>query len=231
MFTMYLVRSTDCGDGRIPSITEESFTLAPQPPLPKPPPPNPFPPPLPPPPVDGCQYSCKDTRHEFDAPFTDPTDVQSFCSDGGPNSVPIAHDPATGEPIFMCDFGTQCSTLECGPRTVSQVEESICSDVCRPTVANGVQFTGYSNNGICEDGGDAIAHAWYSEPTSDVFATWLNTGYVRTTACGYGTHCTTKRIVFLLRSPFRMRPGALRHRLHRLWPETSKGKEFDIRYN
>ena len=187
-----LVRRTDCGDGRIPSITAESFTLAPMPPLPKPPPPDPHPPPSPPPPVDGCQYTCKATRHEFEPVFVDATKVQSFCSDGGPNSVPIAHDPATGEPVFMCDFGTQCSTLECGPRSVSQVEEPICSDVCRPTVANGVQFTGSSNNGVCEDGGDEIVHAAYFEPTVDVFETWRDAGYVRETACGYGTRCTTK---------------------------------------
>jgi hypothetical protein len=161
------------------------------PPLPRPPPPDPHPPPSPPPPVNGCQYSCKDRHQDFNASLQDATLAQSFCSDGGPNSVPVAHDPATGAPIFMCDFGTQCDTLECGPRTVEQVEQTICSDICRPTISNGVSFTGASNNGICEDGGDEISHAGYSTYASqDTFVEWRATGYLRIAGCGYGADCT-----------------------------------------
>lgn len=191
MPTMYLVHRTDCGDGRIGSITAESFTLAPMPPLPRPPPPDPHPPPSPPPPVNGCQYTCKDNLQALETAFapaqlTDTT-VQGFCSDGGPNSVPIAHDPATGEPIFLCEFGTQCDTLECGPRTVEQVEQPICSDVCQTTISNGVSFTGASRNGICEDGGDEISHTQYVEPSSSTFIGWRDSGYLRIAGCGYGT--------------------------------------------
>lgn len=189
-----LVRRTDCGDGRIPSITAESFTLAPMPPLPKPPPPDPRPPPSPPPPIDGCQYSCKNNLHPLQPlSVTLTSNVQGFCSDGGPNSVPILHDEATGDPIFMCDFGTQCSTLECGPRTVEQVEQPICSDVCRQTVSNGVSFTGASNNGLCEDGGDEISHSQYVDFTLETLPSWEANGYLRFAGCGYGTYALSQR--------------------------------------
>ena len=181
----FLTDRSDCGPGLIASITAETFTLAPRPPLPRPPPPDPRPPPSPPPPVDGCTYTCKPRFQN--STFND----NLFCSDGGPNSIPIAHEPSTGNPIFMCDYGTQCDVLECGPRTTLRIEEPMCSDTCRHTIINGIQYNGSSSNGICEDGGDVISHFLYTSASSpEEYAGWLANGYARTAGCGYGTDCT-----------------------------------------
>lgn len=245
----FLRDATDCGPGTISSITEDSFTLAPMPPLPKPPPPDPHPPPLPPPPIGGCRYSCADTFFAVTLnapPATNATsatsDVHGFCSDGGPNSVPIAHDAATGSPIFMCDFGTQCSSLECGPRSVSQSGQPICSDACRPTIANGVKFVGASSNGICEDGGDQSAHtSWYAEPPDyddGTLSNWTSAGYLRIAGCGFGTHqrsTPSPRVPASSRptlsdlSPPHPIPSFLgRHRLHRLRPAATEDEGVGV---
>ena len=114
-----------------------------------------------------------------------------FCSDGGPNSVPISYDPATREPVFMCDFGTQCDALECGPRTIEQVLTPICSDVCRQTVSGGVNFVGSSKNGICEDGGTEISQTLdYTAVSLTEYLHVNDTGFVQTAGCGLGTDCT-----------------------------------------
>jgi hypothetical protein len=113
-------------------------------------------------------YSCSSTV------FSD-RNVDEFCSDGGYNSHPISHDPATGAPVFACEFGTQC--LACGPRALLD-EGGMCTDSCTHTTANGVVWQGTSGDGICQDG-EKVIYFMNSQA-----GTQQNGG------CGRGTDCT-----------------------------------------
>ena len=134
----YLTDASDCGPGTISSLTADSFSSLPRPPLPRPPPPNP----KPPPPADEAFNGCRTGD--------DACQFTKFCSDGGLGSYSIGNDPATGTASFRCGLGTQCGDSLCQPRTD---EATLCTDSCRPTITGRVSWEGESRNGVCEDGG------------------------------------------------------------------------------
>jgi hypothetical protein len=142
----YLTDASDCLAGKITSLSAESFVASPRPPLPRPPPPDPSPPMPSSPPTVNCRYGCEH--------FADSVDVQRFCTDGGYNSYPVAHDPATGAPVFGCQYGEQCDYLECGPRALLDEDGALCTDSClggpNGTVSNGVRWVGAARNGVCK---------------------------------------------------------------------------------
>lgn len=166
-----LVRSTDCGPGKIGSLTDASFLAQPRPPSPKPPPPNPSPPPPPAPPLVRCGLSC--------TYFDNVGSTKPFCSDGGFNSHPIGHDPATGAPIFACEYGEQCEDEQCGPRAILDDGE-LCTDSCTDIVSNGVQWEGASKDGVCQDGGSALSYT----------TNYVDINNRQHGGCAFGTDCT-----------------------------------------
>lgn len=170
----YLTDKTDCvHPGTIPTVSDESFSTAPRPPLPRPPPPDPFPPPSPMPPTVLCGYSC--------------TINNEYCSDGGLGSLAVGHVPATGEPLFECSYGSQCDReTGCGPRAPLNERNEICTDSCRPGIRSGVQWTGHSLNGVCEDGGEWYHHSFAEGRNVDQ----SGNEYYAVAGCGYGTDCT-----------------------------------------
>ena len=169
----YLTDKTDCvHPGTIPTVSDESFSTAPRPPLPRPPPPDPFPPPSPSPPTTLCAYDCAISSN--------------YCSDGGLGSLAVGHVPATGDPLFECAYGSQCDRATgCGPRAPLNERNEICTDSCQPGIRSGVKWTGSSLNGVCEDGGEWYHHTFQEGQVTDADGT-----YYATAGCGYGTDCT-----------------------------------------
>ena len=189
----YLTDKTDCTDpdanlpaSTISTIDLSAFNTNPRAPFPLPPPPPPPSPPTPPPPLSECVYDCGwegteatwlgETSIQFQNGVTY---IQTFCSDGGTNSYPYAFDTVTGEPLFACQYGHQCSSCSTRPAEVSD----LCSDSCRTDVAsNGILFKGKARNGICEDGG--TRDAWMLIPGGNVSE---GMSYHFKAGCGYGT--------------------------------------------
>jgi hypothetical protein len=165
--------ASDCGPFTVETLTNAAFGNTPQTPFPQPPPPAPRSPPPSPPALQACNTA-------------NPCTFKKFCSDGGVNSHPTGHDPATGAASFACELGTQCNNMLCRPRIIS--ETVICSDSCRKDlVQGGVLWTGSSRNGICEDGGDPTSYRNQAFDSSQFLnVDGQNYEYKQQGGCGFG---------------------------------------------
>lgn len=111
----------------------------------------------------------------------------------------MGFDPATFEPIFMCDIGTQCTVTteenSGGSATVTTnnhlcefrlSEPTLCSDSCLSnSITGGVKWVGSSRNGVCEDGGDPDSLTYTGTYTEEQLEDGKR--YVTVGGCGYGT--------------------------------------------
>lgn len=177
---------TDCGPFTVSTLTNAAFGTAPQTPFPHPPPPSPNSPPPSPPTLRAC------------VPLGTPgaCSFTKFCSDGGVNSHPTGHDPATGAASFACELGTQCDDALCRPRIVS--ETVVCSDSCGKDIVQGnILWTGESRNGICEDGGDPTAYRNEGFESTQIFEVdGVFYSYEHKGGCGFGK-CTSNSVPFM----------------------------------